>query len=103
MTVLGIEFKSPISCSREKNTTESLPFLVAANPTNYGKPCKLSTAEAIAATFYIVGLKDNAVEIMSQFKWGPHFLELNRELLEEYSSAKTSAEVVKIQNRFIGG
>ncbi|AEG17417.1 UPF0293 protein [Methanobacterium paludis] len=80
-----------------------LPFLVAANPTNYGKPCKLSTAEAIASTFYIVGLKDNAVEIMSQFKWGPHFLELNKELLEAYSNAKTSLEVVKIQNEFIGG
>ena len=86
-----------------KKYHRSLPFLVAANPTNYGKPCKLSTAEAIAATFYIVGLKDNAVEIMSQFKWGPHFLKLNHELLEAYSSAKTSAEVVKIQNEFIGG
>ena len=86
-----------------KKYHRSLPFLVASNPTNYGKPCKLSTAEAIAATFYIVGLKDNAVEIMSQFKWGPHFLELNHELLEEYSSAKTSADVVKIQNIFIGG
>lgn len=80
-----------------------LPFLVAANPTNYGKPCKLSTAEAIAATFYIVGLKNNAVEIMSQFKWGPHFLELNHELLESYSHARTSMEVVNIQNEFIGG
>ncbi len=88
---------------RGKKYHRSLPFLVAANPTNYGKPCKLSTAEAIAATFYIVGLKDNAVEIMSQFKWGPHFLKLNYELLEAYSRAKTSAEVVKIQNEFIGG
>lgn len=86
-----------------KKHHRSLPFLVAANPTNYGKPCKLSTAEAIAATFYIVGLKDNAVEIMSQFKWGPHFLKLNKELLEAYSDAKTSVEVVSIQNKFIGG
>jgi pre-rRNA-processing protein TSR3 len=81
----------------------SLPFLVAANPTNYGKPCILSTAEAIAATFYIVGFKDIANSIMSQFKWGPHFLELNHELLEAYSNAKDSMEVVKIQNDFIGG
>lgn len=81
----------------------SLPFLVAANPTNYGRPCILSTAEAIAATFYIVGLKNNAIHIMSSFKWGPHFLELNKELLEAYSQAKTSQEVVNIQNEFIGG
>ena len=81
----------------------SLPFLVAANPTNYGRPCILSTAEAVAATFYIVGLKDIAIHIMSHFKWGPHFLELNRELLEEYSRALSSQEVVKIQSEFIGG
>jgi pre-rRNA-processing protein TSR3 len=39
---------------------------------------------------------------MSPFKWGPHFLELNHELLEAYSLAKSSKEVVKIQNEFIG-
>jgi Uncharacterized conserved protein len=81
----------------------SLPYLVAANPTNYGRPCILSTAEAIAATFYIVGFKNIAVEIMSQFKWGPHFLKLNHELLEAYSHAESSMEVVKVQNEFIGG
>ncbi|MGZ4857742.1 MAG: DUF367 family protein [Methanobacteriaceae archaeon] len=81
----------------------SLPFLVAANPTNYGRPCILSTAEAVAATFYIVGLKDIAIQIMSHFKWGPHFLELNHGLLEEYYRALNSQEVVKIQSEFIGG
>jgi len=51
----------------------------------------------------MVGFKDIAVNIMSRFKWGPHFLELNHELLEAYSNAKDSMEVVKIQNDFIGG
>jgi len=84
-----------------KKYHRALPYLVAANPTNYGKPLILSTAEALAATFYIIGLKDIAVNIMSSFKWGPHFLDLNRELLEAYSKAKDSQEVIKIQEEFI--
>jgi pre-rRNA-processing protein TSR3 len=92
--------KVPFRLKTGKNS-RSLPFLIAANPTNYGKPCILSTAEAIAASFYIIGFKDIAIDIMSQFKWGPHFLKLNEELLEAYSKAESSLEVVKIQNEFL--
>ncbi len=92
--------KVPYRIKTGKNS-RSLPFLIAANPTNYGKPCILSTAEAIAASFYIVGFKDIATDIMSGFKWGPHFLTLNEELLERYSKAKSSLEVVEIQKEYI--
>lgn len=80
----------------------ALPFLVAANPVNYGKPFKLGTVEAFAAALYISGKKEQAALILNKFKWGHTFLELNREPLEEYSKAKDSTEVVKIQGEYIG-
>ncbi|MBS7288043.1 MAG: DUF367 family protein [Candidatus Freyarchaeota archaeon] len=84
-----------------KGAHRALPYLVAANPVNYGVPTKLSTAEAIGASLYIFGFREKAKDILECFKWGSHFLMLNRELLEAYSSAKNSAEVVKLQEEFI--
>lgn len=78
-----------------------LPYLLAANPVNYGKPCKLSTAEALGAALYIVGYKKDAERLLDGFKWGEIFFTLNRELLDAYSEAKNSSEVVRIQNDYL--
>lgn len=79
----------------------SVPFLVAANPVNYGKPLKLSCAEALAATLYITQYKDEAIELMSKFGWGPSFISINLDLLEAYSRCADSNEIVAIQNAHI--
>ena len=75
-----------------------LPWLVAANPVNYGKPSKLNCVEALAATFYICGFQDTAELYMSRFSWGPAFIDINRELLDQYSACSSSEEVIKVQN-----
>lgn len=79
----------------------SLPYLVAANPTYYGHPTKLSTVEALSAALYIFGRREDAEELLEGFKWGNSFLELNREPLEAYSEAQNSSEIVEIQKSFM--
>ena len=80
-----------------------LPFLVAANPVNYGTPTKLSTVEALAAALYIVGFKADAEELLRLFKWGPELIRLNYERLETYLKAKDSSEILEMQRDFMQG
>ena len=97
-------WKNAEACfSRLEKTSESraLPFVVAANPINYGKPFKLTTLEAFATSLYILGETEYAKEILNIYKWGSHFLELNKQPLEEYRKAKNSAEIIKIMNQYV--
>ncbi len=90
-----------IFASSRFGVQRALPYLIAANPINTYKPIKLSTAEAISAALYIAGFKELAEDTMSIFKWGPSFITLNHELLEEYSNCSTSREVVQVQKEYM--
>jgi len=74
-----------------------LPILFAANPINYAKPYMLSSAEAIAAALYITGFKKEAYNVLSLFKWGHTFFELNSDLLNAYSATKTINDLISIE------
>ena len=79
----------------------ALPYLVAANPVNFGRPMQLTTVEALAAALCILGDPDRAAAILSKFTWGETFLELNEEPLRRYAACEDSAAVVEVQGQYL--
>lgn len=79
----------------------ALPFVLAVNPVNYGKACKLSTLEAFAAALYILDAVDQAEQILKLYKWAPQFLQINKEPLDDYRSALTSKEVIEYMKQYL--
>jgi rRNA small subunit aminocarboxypropyltransferase len=79
-----------------------LPMLLAANPTNYSKLGKLSSVEALAGSLIILGYKDRGIELLNKFKWGPTFLILNNDLLDDYSDADGSEKIMNVENEYFG-
>jgi pre-rRNA-processing protein TSR3 len=99
-----------LDCSWEVLDTEmvsnfrrrrALPFLVAANPVNFGRPWRLTSVEAFAAALVILGEPGQAGVVLASQNWGPRFLELNEEPLGLYAQARDSTEVIEIQNEYL--
>jgi pre-rRNA-processing protein TSR3 len=79
----------------------ALPYLVAANPVNFGRPLQLTTVEALAAALCLFGERDQAEAVVSKFRWGETFLELNDEPLRRYADCADSTEVVVVQQEYL--
>ncbi|AZH24152.1 DUF367 family protein [Haloplanus aerogenes] len=79
----------------------ALPYLVAANPVNFGKPFRLTTVEALAAGLVILGHRPHAERLLSKFTWGETFLDLNDEPLRRYAACDDSADVVAVQGEYL--
>jgi pre-rRNA-processing protein TSR3 len=74
-----------------------LPYLVAANPVNYGRPWRLNCVEALAACFYVCGHPDWAEVVLQHFSYGQPFLEINSQLLKRYAACSSEEEVKKAE------
>ena len=75
--------------------------MVAVNPVNYGKPLKLSCVEAIAASLFLGGFYDETDFVLSHFKWGKSFLDVNGELFSLYKECKNSDELKIVEEKYI--
>lgn len=78
-----------------------LPFLVAANTVNYGKPYKLNCAEALIAGLFICGFPADAQKLMDKFSYGEEFYRLNEALFEIYAACEDGEQVLKRQNEYL--
>ncbi|KAI0275501.1 DUF367-domain-containing protein [Russula aff. rugulosa BPL654] len=78
-----------------------LPYLVATNPTNYGKPWRLNCAEALAAAFYLTGHDNWAEKLLAPFGWGSSFYAVNKHLLERYRTCEDAAGVARVQEKIL--
>lgn len=85
----------------KKQISRALPYVIAVNPVNFGKPLKLTTLEAFAAAVYILGDEKQAEQITSIYKWSPHFLTMNKNPLQDYQKAKTSQDVINRMNEYL--
>ena len=74
-----------------------VPYLVAANSVNYGRPWRLNCVEALAACFYICGHEDWAHEVVAHFSYGEPFLEINAQLLKRYAACTNEGEMKKAE------
>ena len=79
-----------------------LPLLIPVNPTNYGKVGVLSSVEALSAALFISGFNDLSLKILNIFKWGPHFLQLNKNALEDYANSSNEIEMKAIEKSYFG-
>ena len=78
----------------------TLPLVLAANPVSWGKPGRLSTAEALAMCLSLLGRREQAERVLASFPWGEQFLKLNAEPLDAYASATTREEMLALQWEF---
>ena len=79
-----------------------LPFLLAANSTNYGRPWRLNTAEAFVAALHLCGLIQDALIVACKFPWANEFFKINKKFFDVYTDCPDEAALLNAQAVFTG-
>ena len=85
---------------RTRLNGRTLPVVLAANPVSWGKPGRLSNAEAFAVSLVLLGRWEQAHRIMQPFNYSDQFFQLNEQPLEAYSNATTNDQLAELQWEF---
>ena len=80
--------------------SRKLPYLLAGNSVNFSKLGKLTTVEAISASLYLLGFEDQSTELLGKFKWVHTFLDLNKNLLNDYQNATSEKQIQDIAKEY---
>ncbi|EAW08062.1 ribosome biogenesis TSR3 family protein [Aspergillus clavatus NRRL 1] len=78
-----------------------LPYLIAANTVNYGRPWRLNCVEALAACFTICGHEDWAREVLKHFNYGEAFLEINAALFKRYAACESEEDIKRTEEEWL--
>ena len=78
-----------------------LPPLLAGNPVNYGKWEKLTSLEALAASFFLLRQENYCFELLNLYNWGNTFFTLNKKLLDRYIDCTSNLEINRVYNEFL--
>lgn len=78
-----------------------VPYLIAANSVNYGRPWRLNCVEALAACFYICGHEDWAEQVLSHFSYGEAFIKINQQLLKRYAACSSEEDIKRTEEEWL--
>lgn len=78
-----------------------LPFCVAGNPVNYGRPYKLNCAEAYCMALAVVGMREFALRLIMNFRYGEAFWNVNAELIATYAACADAEQVQAAQEQYL--
>ncbi|CRH02629.1 ribosome biogenesis protein TSR3, putative [Plasmodium relictum] len=102
LSVVDCSWKSLDLLKKIKYSNQrKLPYIIAVNSINYGKPYKLSCLESLAFCLYICNYNKQCNDILNIYKWSINFTNLNKELLDKYKLCKNHDEIKKAEIQFI--